>query len=370
MSTPRVNLAAPITRELVRGGLFASEPFVLVDVGCSGGIAAHWRAFEPALEAYGFDPLVRECERLNQLERNPRVRYLDRFVGWDGYRDLYPERVASDPVQGWSNQPFPRTSAARAQNAKAESFVQAVFNYGNAELKYTAQRTSLDAFFSAEPGVKVDFVKVDTDGHDYEVLCGARGILASHQVLGLLVEAQFQGVNHAHANLFANIDRLLREHGFSLFDVETYRYTRAVLPGHFTHSIDAQTHEGQVLWGEALYLRDLGAPGYDDRWPPALSATKVLKLACLFEMFGLADCAAEALCAKREELTCVVDVNALLDQLAGEIHPRLASFAEVNRRFDASPDWFYPRSLKERLRRALPRWLRDALKAVRARLPR
>ncbi len=361
MKKPGSKPTFKVTREIVQRRLFADDPFVLVDVGCSGGIAGHWRALEPALKAYGFDPLVRECERLRGLERNPQVRYFDRFVGWDGYRELFPERVESDPLLGWTNQPFPRSSAARAQNAQTESFVQAVFNYGNADLKYTEQRTSLDAFFAGESGVKVDFVKVDTDGHDYEVLCGARGILQSHRVLGLMIEAQFHGVTHMHSNLFANIDRLLRELGFSLFDLEMYRYTRAVLPGHFTHSIAAQTHEGQVLWGDALYLRDLGAPGYEERWQPCLSTAKLLKLICLFEMFGFADCAAEVLCAQRKALAHLVNVDSLLDWLTGEIHPRSPSFARVNRRFDESPSWFYPRSIKERLRRALPQRLRRAL---------
>jgi hypothetical protein len=201
-------------------------------------------------------------------------------------------------------------------------------------------------------------------GSDYEVLCGARGLLESHQVLGLLVEAQFHGISHPDANLFANIDRLLRELGFSLFDLETHRYTRALLPGHFTHGLAAQTHEGQVLWGEALYLRDLGAPGYEERWKPLLTETKLLKLICLFEMFGLADCAAEVLAMKREVLANAVDVDGLLNRLAGEMHPQLPSFARVNRRFDDTPEWFYPRSPKERLRRALPRPLKRALKAL------
>jgi Methyltransferase FkbM domain len=362
MNGLRINYLAPVTRQLVGRGLFGDEPFVLVDVGCSGGIAEHWRQFEPALRAFGFDPLVRECERLNKLERNPGVRYFDRFVGWEGYRDLFADDVRRDAVLGWSNQPFPRSSAARAQAAQAASYVQTQFNYGNPELKYTEQRTSLDAFFAGIPGVAVDFIKVDTDGHDYEVLCGSRELLTKHAVLGLLVETQFHGISHPHSNLFSNIDRLLREHGFSLFDLDTHRYTRAELPGLFMYDLAAQTDEGQILAADALYLRDLGAPGYEQRWG-ALADSKVLKLACLFELFGLADCAAEVLRMKRQQLRHV-DVSELLDTLAGEVHPGLPSFAEVNRRFDSNPRWFYPRSLKERLRRALPRGVKNALRPL------
>ena len=154
MSTPRINYSAPLTRSLVARGILSSFPFVLVDVGASGGIEQCWRVFQPDLKAFGFDPLVKEVERF----------------------------------------------------------------------------------------------------------------MAEKQVLGLLVESQLHGIAHAHSNVFSNIDRLMREQGFSLFDFEIYRYTRATLPGHFVYDIPAQTHEGQVVWGDALYLRDVTAPGYEGRW--------------------------------------------------------------------------------------------------------
>jgi len=367
MSTPRVNRAAPLTRSLVRSGVFSQEPFLLADVGASGGIADQWRLFEPYLRAVGFDPLVNECERLNREERNPEVRYYDYFVVAETYAELFPPAVASDPDQGWSNQPFERTSAARGQRQMKQSFTQWL-NDENPDVVYTQGRTSLDAFFRARPGETVDFIKVDTDGHDYEVLRGATEVTARHQVLGLFVECQFHGVTHPHSNLFANIDRLLREQGFSLFDLETYRYTRALLPGHFAYSLPAQTLEGQLLAADALYLRDIAAPRYQDRWGVALGPRKVAKLACLFEIFGMPDCAAELLVAKEGELAALFDVRSALNTLARELHPQARGFDDLNRRFDASIEAFYPGSLEARLRRNLPRPVRKFLSRVRRRL--
>lgn len=369
MDTPRLNLAAAITRELAQQGCFADAPFVLADVGVSGGIPSYWRQFEPHLGAFGFDTLVRECERLNQAERNPGVHYFDRFVGWDSYREQFPEAIASDTHQGWTNQPFPRSSAARLQKAQIAPAAQ-YYNNDNPELIYTTQRTSLDAFFAERPGVRVDFIKIDTDGQDYEILCGARRLLDEHHVLGLLVEVQFHGISHPHANLFANVDRLLREHGFSLFDLETYRYTRADLPGHFVYRLAAQTREGQVLAGDALYLRDVAAPGYEKRWGGPLPNAKLLKLACLFEIFGMPDCAAELLELKRSQLSGKVDVAKLLDLLATELHPGIGSYAEVNRQFGATPERFYPALPVRFLRRVLPASLYRLLSFTRRKLRR
>jgi hypothetical protein len=242
------------------------------------------------------------------------------------------------------------------------------YNSGDPDLVYAKQRTSLDDFFDAHRSVRVDFVKVDTDGHDYEVLCGSRRLLSEHQVLGLLVETQFHGVSHPHSNLFSNIDRLLREHGFSLFGLETYRYTRGVLPGHFVYHLPAQTREGQVLAGDALYLRDIAAPGYVERWNCVLPTSKLLKLLCLFELFGLPDCAAELLECKRKELQGHVDVSEALDLLTRELHPGIRSYGEVNRRFTENPESFYPPSPGRFLRRVLPEPVYRLLSSARRKL--
>jgi hypothetical protein len=174
------------------------------------------------------------------------------------------------------------------------TYVQQMFNAG-APVVLTERTITLDDRISVREHPRVDFVKVDTDGHDIEVILGARNILAAGGVLGLRVEMQFHGSPHEYANTFSNIDRLLRERGFSLFDLDVYRYSRADLPAPFVYDIPAQTTTGQVSWGEALYLRDLGSPTYEAMWNYDVTRERVMKLAALFDLFDLPDCAAELL---------------------------------------------------------------------------
>jgi len=58
--------------------LAASAPelshFTVVDVGCSGGIDTAWRVFGPKLTAFGFDPNLDECARLQTAEKLTGVR--------------------------------------------------------------------------------------------------------------------------------------------------------------------------------------------------------------------------------------------------------------------------------------------------------
>ena len=204
----------------------------------------------------------------------------------------------------------------------------------------TDERITLDKFVSGKPDVNVDFIKIDTDGYDYDVLCGGDELLTKSPVLGLFVECQFHGSVHQDANLFSNIDRFLRSRGYSLFDIEVYRYSRGTLPKPFFYDITAQTLEGQVLWGDALYLRDAGDPDYEKMWEIQLSPQKLLKLACIFEIYGLEDCAAELLEGKRLELENLVDIEQCLNLLTPQLGGKKVVFQEYVRRFENNvSDW-------------------------------
>jgi hypothetical protein len=93
---------------------------------------------------------------------------------------------------------------------------------------------------------------------------------------------------------------------------------------------------------ELLCLRDAASPHYTERWGMKLSPQKLLKLGCLFETYGLVDCAAELLVEHRGPLEELVDVQWCLDALSTELDPSCKSFSELNRRFEASPTSFYP----------------------------
>jgi FkbM family methyltransferase len=281
-----------LTERILALQLWGERPFWLLDVGCSGGIAPRFRMLGERLEAVGFDPLVAEIDRLTRANVHPGVRYEAAFVIYPEYDRLFPPELRSDRVRSRDNSSFARVSAAAAMRRMPTSYVQQVFNAG-APVVMSDRSVALDDYLSASEHDRVDFIKIDTDGHDIEVILGAQAMLTAGGALGLTVEVQFHGPTHDYANTFANIDRILRGHGFTLFDLDTYRYSRAELPAPFVLNLAAQTTSGQVQWGEALYFRDLAAPDYERMWPYEITRERVMKLACLFDLFDLPDCAAE-----------------------------------------------------------------------------
>jgi hypothetical protein len=192
----------------------------------------------------------------------------------------------------------------------------------------TDRHITLDDW-AAQNQRSVDFLKIDTDGHDIAVLLGAERLLSEGEVLGVKIEAQFHGPIHPFANTFHNIDGFLRDHGFTLFDLNQRRYSRAALPDAFFGSRPGRTRTGQLMWGDALYLRDLAPADYERMFAFNVSSERVMKLACLFDLFDLPDCAAELLTSRADFLDADMREQ-LLDLLVsgapGSYRARLAAF--------------------------------------------
>ncbi len=312
-------------------------PFSLIDVGASGGIADYWSVFGDKLHAVGFDPYVTEVDRLNAAETRPHVRYEAAYVGAASYGGLFPPDLRNDPIRSRNDDPFLRVSAARAMRLLHHDYGAAAYNRGAPAIMATRSVQLDDVAGTAG----TDFIKVDTDGHEIEVLVGAERLL-SGSVLGLLVECQFHGPVHPYSNAFAAIDTFLRERGFSLFDLDAHRYSRSALPGRFVYDIPAQTVLGQIIWGDGLYLRDLGDPSYESKHGFAVTKDHVLKLAALFALFGLPDCAAELL-VNRSALVNASCRTELLDLLTAEVDPSGRTYQQYVAAFERNPASLYPR---------------------------
>lgn len=321
-----------MTQHIINCRLLENDPFCLIDVGASGGINSCWNNFGNCLKAIGFEPLIDECERLNSDKNKPKkVSYSPYFIISD---DEEVEKM-SGPQE--ASKFYGRASAIKYHELKKTNPIQSHYNSGK-KPTYTNQKTSLDRYFSDHPIESIDFIKIDTDGHDYAVLHGAKNVIKNKEVLGILVESQLHGGSHIHSNVFRNIDRLLTEAGFRLYNIDLYKYSRGKLPNLFSVTIPAQTLKGQMLWGDALYLRDYAAK--DD---PSLnlSAIKILKLACLYEMFELSDCAAELLITYQNQLKSLVDVEKCLNLFVKGMGFNY-TYEEYMKLFEENSDDFFP----------------------------
>ena len=327
----KIQAGPRMTAYLVAADVFREEPFSLVDVGVSGGIEQHWRLFEPFLEAVGFDPLVEEVERLNSIEKNPAVRYVAALAGC-----LTPAEESRD---GFDNEYYPRSSTVRAWELLRCNYTNTYFDQTHKGTT-VSDLTELDQVFSESPE-KVDFLKVDTDGHDLEVLLGAKKLLSGAGLMGLAVETLLVGPDHPHSNLYSHVDTFLRKFGYSVFAIDPKLHSRAALPKAFRWHQPADTHAGQSRWADTLFFRDVCLPGYEQRFGP-LAPHKLLKLCCTFEIYCLEDCAAEVLICFRNKIQDLVDVDHCLDLLTPPLPDGSSvSYRDYIRFFEKNVPAFY-----------------------------
>jgi FkbM family methyltransferase len=332
------NYSPLMLEAVVASRVLEPDPFVLVDVGCGLGLDPAWRLFGRYLHAHGFEPQVDECKRLARQEKNRNVQYHAAMVGLpDG--DPFHLRKAENAEHEAYYDVFNRSSAwaGVAREAADDLPFEQTNDWQATEL--SNDKVGLGPFLDEHGVTSVDFVKIDTDGADLEVLLSFDEAIERESVLGFMVETPFYGSDSDTSNTFHNIDRLLKRHGFLLYNLSVNRYSRGALPARFALRMLAQTDTGQAMWGDLVFLRDAVGPGHE-RFG-ALTPTKLLKLACLYELFRVPDAAAELLVARRAEVEGLVDVDRMLDLLTPPLDGQQLGYREYLAAFAADPTRFY-----------------------------
>ena len=125
----------------------------------------------------------------------------------------------------------------------------------------------------------IDFIKIDTQGFELNILRGAKATLINH-VVGLQLEVGFARLYESQP-VFREVDAFLTECGFRLFKLRRLEWVRRPC------ARQPATSAGQVIFGDALYLRDPLNPEY--RWTPrdAHQAEALVLVALLYDVHDL-----------------------------------------------------------------------------------
>jgi Methyltransferase FkbM domain len=349
----------------------AQPEFLLFDIGCAGGIDPQWRRLGCRLRAIGIDANAAEVSRLSTRERNPNITYLNGLAAIDPGHPFARKRQGR---QDCDRNPWLRLSTAQCLELLHSARGQPASDKKGPS---NAGRVAQPAF--PEPAVfvvpeylqqtgatSIDFLKIDVDGKDFELLHSFDQALSGLGVLGVGIEVNFFGSDSETDNSFHNVDRFLKARSFELFSLSARRYSMAALPRRFLAG-PGPTEMGRILQGDALYARDLASGAYDD-YANSLSAEKLLNLMAIFALFNLPDCAAELALKFRSLLSASSGVDYLLDLLTAQVEGTIfgrASYQRHASRFAQDPRSFYG-SKKPRIR--IGRTLRKEFLKLRGRM--
>jgi FkbM family methyltransferase len=313
------------TYDLVKRRAFDDNAFLLIDVGMMGGIEPYWHSLGDQIEAIGFEPDQAECDRINAtptifrkrcfpvaLDSAPQRRVIRRRAynlassGYYVQRYWWTNRFGLGPMD---RTPFDYSLPPRESTEEQDA---------NADIEIIETTTLVR--FLAEIGVSdVDFLKVDVEGADFDVLLGAEKLLSPQGFLGVKCEVRL--IPDRDIPLFHEIYAYLFSRGYFLMQMDLNRASRRVLPmpvawehkNHLGEPIAGPTERGQITDGDILMCRDLMADGFEPR--STKDAQRILKAAAMFEIFDLPDCAAELLLYYRPALDKIVPVADLIEQL-------------------------------------------------------
>lgn len=313
--SPKINENPKFTMALVQAGCFRDNPMTVVDIGASGGYAAYWNHFCDQLRVIGFEPNPEEYLKCNltpistvypvALGKRKETKTLT-VTRWP-----YSSSTVPFNMEFWNR--FP--NAYMFEPVKTERF----------------ETTDFDSFCAENNIGNFDFLKIDTEGSELEILEGSNKMLDSG-VLAVFVEVAFYPY-HTGRPLFSDIDVFLRGKGFNLYDMETVRLARSSLPPLNTYVAEASNY-GQILGGDALYMRDLvGVPEFT----ADINPVKLLKSVCLFEIFGLQDCAIELLEYALTNCLIPQEFRGVIDLLVPKVFNRDVSLEDYRKMFSNLP---------------------------------
>jgi FkbM family methyltransferase len=236
-----------------------------------------WHYFGQNLTIYGFDADADACEAANaEVEASNCVwaeKHFPLALGKAcGEQTLY---VTHEPM----------CSSLYPPNENLIARFDGLEEFAGLDFEIDVEIVTLDSFCEIEGISEIDFLQIDVQGADLDVLHGARKLL-DRSVLAIQVEVEFNELYKGQP-LFADIDIFLRSQHFNLFDICRSHLRRVSAP------ITSNTRRGQILWGEAYYFRDLLLSNAE--LSKFQTSERLLKLACIADILGFVDYAVEIL---------------------------------------------------------------------------
>ena len=275
----------------------------MVDIGSRGGVRPEWRTIINAGIFIGFEPDEAECQKQNRT--SPRIK-------------MFP--VALDETSGsktFFTTESPDCGGFRKTN---ETFMRRFPNYINNKITgaVAIETSSFDQWAQTQIHTHYDFIKVDTEGSELQILRGARDSLTNKKCLGILTEVWIEpDVKQGSGYGLAALDDYLRNIGFRMFDIEISRYPVNALPmGELVfYRNPANPNQiladaaplrkvyGRVKTGDLLYFRDPIAEYSIDReaFEKFWDADTLFRYLILLDLYNYRDVALEVLSAFRKK---------------------------------------------------------------------
>jgi FkbM family methyltransferase len=294
------------------------------DLGTQG-----WDIFAPQLTIYGFDADADPCDEANADLEARQVNWTEQHIALAlgksvGESTLYVTKHPMCSSLYPPNEPY------------LKRFGGMIPELMNLDFTIEIETTTLDEFFKKEGVDKIDFLQTDVQGADLDVLGGSIEML-ENSILAVKSEVLFDRL-YIGSPLFADVDQFMRSKGFTLFSLATAYRPRSISP------IVSNKHSGQLLWGDAFYIRDV-IHADESIISSFKTPDTILKLACIADLMDFPDYALEILeyltltYGNEPNYNCAKSIIDSLSQFPDLVKKGLGSFPVVQRIRDYVGDY-------------------------------
>lgn len=242
---------------------FVDSPIRMVDVGASEGFQSDWVNLGPHVHFIGFEPHEPSYQKLLKNKKDNQSIF---------NHCLYDEKTT---VQFHVTRKEDASSILRPNTEIISKY--AIANRFDIIERLNMQSDTLDNVLLSHDISDVDFIKLDTQGTELNILKGGKTLLES--AIGVDVEVGFSPF-YENQPLFGDVNVFMADNGFSLIDIHHLaRYTR-------DPNIECR---GQLLGGNALYMKNM--EHFFDAYKGELLKVKLLKYMVVCLIFKLHDLA-------------------------------------------------------------------------------
>ena len=210
----------------------------IFDIGAFGGAFDEWKRIRKYINYYGFEPNENECNKLNNQKKK-------QFNS----EQYFPYAIAGkSEKKKFYNTMSPRCSSLLEPNNSEFK------KYGEIgtlrQLRGTVQSVSKISTLSLVDFCKEvkrypDFINIDTQGSELDILIGSKILLNS--LIGLEIEVEFVPL-YKNQPLFSEVEIFLRKNGFEIFGLKRNLWKMN------NSKYVTKEQGGRLTYGDALFF--------------------------------------------------------------------------------------------------------------------
>lgn len=175
----------------------------IFDVGANdGGYSTSLRKFFPKATIYAFEPHPQSFQRLSRISNKYNIKVFRLGLG---------NKITKGKI--WDFADDAKLKHTQPTSTLASIYKEVIEGYHRQKAQsFDIELTTLDDFTSKQNIKKIDFLKIDTEGSEYNVLLGARNLLKERKIS--VIQFEFNEMNVYSRRFFKDYVDLLSGYEF------------------------------------------------------------------------------------------------------------------------------------------------------------